>query len=130
MRKENGRLSGDLPLDYVMMVCVSMNNPGLQILPAHRLIRNIKDYNFDRVLKSLKESFKVELIGKGCRVEEFMSSLYTEAKNHTFVMYVGQEDAYYKLLLSNEKVIGCSICQRSSRMEASGCWYPSQCDHT
>ncbi|MBI2557064.1 MAG: DUF1015 domain-containing protein [Planctomycetes bacterium] len=105
MRKENGRLSGDLPLDYVMMVCVSMNNPGLQILPAHRLIRNIKDYNFDRILKSLKESFTVELIGKGCRVEEFMSGLNNEAENHTFVMYVGQEDAYYKLSLSNENLL-------------------------
>jgi len=105
MRKENGRLSGDLPLDYVMMVCVSMNNPGLQILPAHRLVRNIKDYNFDRILKSLKESFTVELIGKGCRVEKFMSGLNNEAENHTFVMYVGQEDAYYKLLLSNEKLL-------------------------
>jgi uncharacterized protein (DUF1015 family) len=105
MRKENGRLSGDLPLDYVMMVCVSMNNPGLQILPAHRLVRNIKDFSFDRILKSLRESFTVELIGKGCRVEDFMSRLNNGAENHTFVMYVGKEDAYYKLLLSNEKLL-------------------------
>lgn len=105
MRKENGRLSGDLPLDYVMMVCVSMNNPGLQILPAHRLVRNIKDYNFNRILKSLKASFTVELIGKACRVEEFMSRLNNGAENHTFVMYIGKEDAYYKLLLNNEKLL-------------------------
>ena len=105
MRKENGRLSGDLPLDYVMMVCVSMNNPGLQILPAHRLVRNIKDYNFDWILKSLRASFTVELIGKACRVEEFMSRLNNGAENHTFVMYVGKEDAYYKLLLNNEKLL-------------------------
>jgi uncharacterized protein (DUF1015 family) len=105
MRKENGRLSDDLPLDYVMMVCVSMNNPGLQILPAHRLVRNIKDFSFDRILKSLRASFTVELIGKGCRVEEFMSRLNDESKGHTFVMYVGKEDAYYKLSLSNEKLL-------------------------
>ncbi|HHT9104939.1 MAG TPA: DUF1015 domain-containing protein [Candidatus Wujingus californicus] len=105
MRKENGRLSDDLPLDYVMMVCVSMNNPGLQILPAHRLVRNIKDYSFDRILKSLRESFTVELIGKGCRVEDFMSRLNNGAENHTFVMYAGQEDTYYRLQLSNGKLL-------------------------
>ncbi|OHB40197.1 MAG: hypothetical protein A2Y11_01235 [Planctomycetes bacterium GWC2_39_26] len=104
MRKENGRLSGDLPLDYVMMVCVSMNNPGLKILPAHRVLQ-IKEYNFNHVLKLLKESFKVELMGKGCLVNDFMSSLYAEAKGHTFGMYVGHEDAYYKLHLTNEKLL-------------------------
>ncbi|MDO8142410.1 MAG: DUF1015 domain-containing protein [Candidatus Brocadiales bacterium] len=105
MRTENGRLGDDLPLDYVMMVCVSMNNPGLQILPAHRLVRNIKDFNFDRILNSLKESFTVELIGKGCRVEDFMPRLNAETRGHTFVMYAGQEDTYYRLQLSNEKLL-------------------------
>ena len=88
----------------MMMVCVSMNNPGLKILPAHRVLQ-IKEYNFNHVLKLLKESFKVELMGKGCRVNDFMSSLYVEAKGHTFGMYVGHEDAYYKLHLTNEKLL-------------------------
>jgi uncharacterized protein (DUF1015 family) len=105
MRRENGKLSGDLPLDYVMMVCVSMNNPGLVILPAHRLVRNIKDFSADRLFKSLQESFTVELIGKGCRVDDFMSKLDDGTAGHVFVVCVGQEDAYYKLQLSNEKLL-------------------------
>ena len=106
MRKENGRLGDDLPLDYVMMVCVSMNNPGLKILPAHRVVRNIQNYQFDRILPSLQEYFMVTLIGKGCRVDEFMSRLNNEKKghSHTYVMYVAQEDAYYELQLSNGKL--------------------------
>ena len=105
MHKENGRSGDDLPADYVMMVCVSMNNNGLKILPAHRLVRNIKDYRLDRILQSIQESFKVELLGKGRTVNDFMSSLSNETEGHTFVMYVGQEDAYYKLRLSNEKLL-------------------------
>ncbi len=105
IRKENGRPGEELPSDYVMMVCVSMNNNGLKILPAHRLVRNIKDYCFDRILQSIQESFEVEQLGKGCRTEEFMASLNNEAKDHVFVMYAGQEDAYYKLRLSNEKLL-------------------------
>ncbi len=105
MRRENGRLVGDLPLDYVMMVCVSMNNPGLQILPAHRLVRNIKDYRFDRILHSLRASFEIEPLGKGCQVNDFMSKLHTDTRDHTFIMYGGQEDAFYKLWLSNEELL-------------------------
>ncbi|TVM04281.1 MAG: DUF1015 domain-containing protein [Candidatus Brocadia sp. WS118] len=105
MQKENGNPRGDLPSDYVMMVCVSMNNNGLKILPAHRLVRNIKDYRLDHILKSLRESFKVELLGKGCKIEEFMASLNNETEGHAFVMYAGQEDTYYKLRLSNEKLL-------------------------
>lgn len=105
MHKEVGNEGDDLPSDYVMMVCVSMNNDGLKILPAHRLVRHIKDYHFDRILQSIQESFKVELLGKGCRIEDFMSSLNNETKGHAFVMYAGHEDAYYKLRLSNEKLV-------------------------
>ncbi|MDQ1272953.1 MAG: hypothetical protein QG591_1583 [Planctomycetota bacterium] len=104
MHKEAGNQGDDLPSDYVMMVCVSMNNDGLKILPAHRLVRHIKDYHFDRILQSIQESFKAELLGKGCRVEDFMSILNDETQGHAFVMYAGHEDAYYKLRLTNEKL--------------------------
>ncbi|KKO19477.1 MAG: DUF1015 domain-containing protein [Candidatus Brocadia sp.] len=105
MQKENGNPRNDLPSDYVMMVCVSMNNNGLKILPAHRLVRNIKNYRFDQILPLLQESFKVELLGKGCTVKDFMSHLNNGSEAHAFIMYEGQEDAYYKLQLSNEKVL-------------------------
>ncbi|OQY97886.1 MAG: hypothetical protein B6D35_13455 [Candidatus Brocadia sp. UTAMX2] len=105
MQKENGNPRNDLPSDYVMMVCVSMNNNGLKILPAHRLVRNIKNYRFDRILPLLQESFKIELLGKGCTVKDFMSHLNNGSEAHAFIMYEGQEDAYYKLQLSNEKVL-------------------------
>lgn len=104
MRRENGGLGDDVPLDYVMMVCVSMNNPGLQILPAHRLIRNVRDFSPDWLLSSLKDSFTIETIGKGCRVEDFTSKLSNNAAGHVFVMYTGQNDTYYRLQLNNEKL--------------------------
>ena len=104
-RRANGWTGGDLPLDYVMMVCVSMNNPGLQILPTHRLVRNIKNYPLDTLLTSLKECFNVECIGKGGNAGEFLSVLNKETKEPVFVMYAGKEDAYYKLQPNNANMI-------------------------
>ena len=105
MRKENGTLKDDMPFDYVMMVCVSMSNPGLKILPAHRLLRNIDERCFERIIPTLKESFHVEPLDKGCKVEDFMSRLNGEISGNAFVMYVGKTDAYYKLRLINPKAL-------------------------
>lgn len=105
MQKEHGGSQADLPSDYVMMVCVSMNNKGLKILPAHRLVRNIKDFHLDRILPVLHESFQIELLGKGCAVKDCMARLNNAPETHAFIMYAGQEDAYYKLSLNNEKII-------------------------
>lgn len=105
MQKEHGGSQADLPSDYVMMVCVSMNNKGLKILPAHRLVRNIKDFRLDRILPVLHESFRIELLGKGCAVKDCMARLNNAPETHAFIMYAGQEDAYYKLSLNSEKII-------------------------
>lgn len=105
MQKEQSSSQADLPSDYVMMVCVSMNNKGLKILPAHRLVRNIKDFRLDRILPVLHESFRIELLGKGCAVKDCMARLNNAPETHAFIMYAGQEDAYYKLSLNNEKII-------------------------
>ncbi|GAB63697.1 MAG: DUF1015 domain-containing protein [Candidatus Jettenia sp.] len=105
MRKEQSGLGNDLPLDYVMMMCVSMNNHGLKVLPAHRLIRNIKDYRFDHILRSIQEAFTVVPLDSRYKIEDFISHLHAETKSHTFGMYVGQKDAYYTLHLSNQKLL-------------------------
>jgi uncharacterized protein (DUF1015 family) len=80
-----------------------MSNPGLKILPAHRLIRNIKEYHPDQILRSLRESFEVELLGKGCQINDFMSKFNHDTRDHTFIMYIGQEDNFYKLWLRREE---------------------------
>lgn len=105
MRKENHNLADDLPVDYVMMMCVSMNNHGLKILPAHRLVRNIKDYRFDHILRSIKEAFAVEPLGHEYKADDFLSILNSETKRHAFGIYAGQKDGYYKLYLNNQKLL-------------------------
>ncbi|UJS18948.1 MAG: DUF1015 domain-containing protein [Candidatus Jettenia sp.] len=104
IHKERNIPRDNLPVDYVMMMCVSMGNPGLKILPAHRLVRHLKDYRFEQLLQSIKQAFQVKLLGKGSRLEDCIAKLHTETENHTFVMYVGQEDTYYTLQLNNERL--------------------------
>ncbi|MCF6150452.1 MAG: DUF1015 domain-containing protein [Candidatus Kuenenia sp.] len=103
--KENGGQNGELPSDYVMMVCVSMNNPGLQIFPFHRAVRLIKDFNPDRILHSLKEFFAVEHLDNSSGIDTIVQKLNSDAKTHSFVMYLGERDKYYLLRLNDERVL-------------------------
>jgi len=45
-----------------MMTLISMEDPGLVVLPTHRLIRDLPDFHLDRFLAALKEDFDLQLM--------------------------------------------------------------------
>ncbi|MBO8137157.1 MAG: DUF1015 domain-containing protein [Desulfotomaculum sp.] len=66
----------DNPFDYVMMTLVNLYSPNLVILPCHRLVKNVKNFNLDKMLNILKEDFKVEDFAVdpgGSNLEEFLN---------------------------------------------------------
>jgi len=98
--------NGNIPSDYVMMMCVSMEDPGLQILPTHRLARNIKNLNPEKIKKSLNEIFDISDMGNDCSIETLMQKLSDDADKHKFVLYIGEnEKKFYILKLRNEKIL-------------------------
>jgi len=50
------------PYDFVMMALVDFNDPGLVILPAHRLVRGLSTSALDGLMAGLKTCFAVEEI--------------------------------------------------------------------
>jgi len=48
------------PHNYVMMYLTSMSHPGLTILPAHRMVKGLRDLNVSRLLKELEPYFYIE----------------------------------------------------------------------
>ena len=53
-------LSGDKPFDFVMMTLVDLSDPGLVILPAHRLVRGISNSALGQLMAKLKTFFEIE----------------------------------------------------------------------
>ncbi len=94
------------PSDYVMMMCVSMEDPGLQILPTHRLVRNIKNLNPEKIKKSLNEVFDISYLGNDCSVETLMQKLSENAHKHNLAMYIGEgEERFHILTLRDERLL-------------------------
>ncbi len=64
--KSEGKLGGDSsPANFVMMMFVGMDDPGLAILPTHRLISGLPDLTADDVKQALGSHFELESVGEG-----------------------------------------------------------------
>ena len=90
-------------VDYTMMMCVSVNNPGLKILPTHRVIKNIPvNFSLEQFETTIKDTFTVENLGKDCNAHSLIKKLHQHADKHAFGMYEGKGKSFYLLILRNE----------------------------
>ncbi len=56
--REEGQATGES--DYVMMMLVDMENPGLVVFPTHRIVRNLPAFDRGRLLQACEAYFAVE----------------------------------------------------------------------
>jgi uncharacterized protein (DUF1015 family) len=64
--EQAGQLGGpDAAANFILMMLVSMSDPGLVILPTHRLVSGLPALTGERLKALLGEHFQVETIGRG-----------------------------------------------------------------
>ncbi len=56
----SGTYYGDEPFNFVMMALVNFSDPGLLILPVHRLVRGVPASTLDRLMSGLESFFSIE----------------------------------------------------------------------
>ena len=83
--------SQPLSSDYVMMYLVSLSDPGLFLLPAHRVIAEVSPWRLNCLLDRLKDHFFIERTEGGALVHAIRGQAYA------FGLYLG--DASYLLRL-------------------------------
>jgi uncharacterized protein (DUF1015 family) len=62
---ESGFLGPEHPANYVLMTCVAMDDPGLIVLPTHRLFRNAPDMTAEELAAKLGDAFATRPAGHG-----------------------------------------------------------------
>ena len=107
-REQTGNKDPNAPFNYIMVVLCNMFDPGLSILPTHRLIK-MPDVKTDDLIRKLEKYFTVEkkLIEDKKKDylktgKKIMDDIATE-KNHTFALYA--KDVYYILTLKDEHIM-------------------------
>jgi len=86
------------------MTLVNMSNPGLVILPIHRLVRNLPEFDPARFLAKLRKRFQVRAYpGDSSAVREAvrgsMAARLSEG-DHAFGLYLN-DDNFYEVVVSD-----------------------------
>ena len=84
-RSLSSSVSGDEAFNFVMMTLVDFSDPGLLILPPHRLIRGISKSILDEMMAGLKSFFEIEKLPLGMpgiwqQVDDLLSGEVNQVK--------------------------------------------------
>jgi len=106
--------------NYMMMTLVNLYDPGLVVLPTHRLIKNVAGLDIGQLIEQIKDSFTVEEhhLGTDGSIQELIKLMAKRGQPpstcctpldagvashpHIFGLYAG-ENIFYLLSLKNEK---------------------------
>lgn len=95
-----------------IMTFINMDSPGLVILPTHRVIYSVPNYDTKRLLKNLVENFDIEefsrseLIDKSGFEQAYKKLIeYGKQGKHSFLMMPRDVISYYLLTLKDEQIM-------------------------
>ena len=113
MRGKLPDFSGEELYNYVMMYFTNTNPEGLSILPIHRLVSNLSDFDKKKMVEKAGEFFNIEKLSfnesdeKAVRKRLFSDMKERGEKEHIFGMYIGDDD--YILLTLKEGGQGSGV---------------------
>lgn len=103
--KNGGPLPPDHPANYCMFVLVNGEDPGLLILPTHRLVGGLKNWNVKEFLKLIEPDFEITKTPFGSdHVDELAQTLTGYGKNAIGV-YDGATKRVYVIRLKKDDVM-------------------------
>lgn len=102
IRERNGEVACDSPYDYTMMYLCGMEDPGLSVLPTHRLVRIPFIIDLNSLLSKMNDGFVVEEIKGGsreCLLVEVLDRMDENDHATMFGFYHPAEDRCFLLTL-------------------------------
>lgn len=90
MREQNPEMPEGAAFDYIMIFLAPTSDPGLVILPTHRVVHSLPEFDFDRLVGQLREHFTISAPpSRQAGVEE----LAAQAGRPAFLLMSGERSA-------------------------------------
>jgi len=90
-----GLLSKDHPANFVLTMCVAMEDPGLIVLPTHRLFAGLPEMTSQELAAKLGECFAVRPAGQGLeRAEAVWEEIETAADQGTLGLFTQKDQRW------------------------------------
>lgn len=102
--------------EFVMMTLVNMNDPGLLILPTHRVVHSLASFSVDEFQKASQEFFEVESVDPAIEARRATELLQERGEAGTALLAVAANRAF---VLHSPKPAGARFLSGlSSRQES------------
>jgi uncharacterized protein (DUF1015 family) len=98
-----GSRNDQAPYEFVMMTFVNMNDPGLLVLPTHRVVHSLESFSVEGFVDSARALFGVKEVDPGIDARQATSLLHEEGRTGTALLAVTASRAF---LLHSPKPAG------------------------
>jgi uncharacterized protein (DUF1015 family) len=106
----------DAPYEFVMMTFVNMNDPGLLVLPTHRVVHSLATFDVDEFKRRTSEVFEVDEVESGIDSVHAMALLREKGRESTALLAISSDRA---LLLHSPKTAGAKYLEGLSDRQRS-----------
>lgn len=95
MIDELGELPSDHPANFVLMMCVSMSDPGMIVLPTHRLFRGAPELTSDELVGKLSQYFDTRVAGEGTDLAQMLwEDIETADDQGRLALFSGKDERW------------------------------------
>ena len=105
VKKQTPGFDSHHPANFVMMSLSSMNDPGMVILPAHRLLKGVSVQDMDTFIEKADQYFDIQSFSLGPGAEaalcDFDTSLASHATCNAIGVYMRHRSALNVMVLKN-----------------------------
>jgi uncharacterized protein (DUF1015 family) len=106
----------EAPYEFVMMTLVNLNDPGLLVLPTHRVVHSLDAFSVDTFQKSSREFFEVEPADSGMDSTKATALLRDRGRTGTAILAVTSHHAF---VLHSPKAAGSKFMAGLSARQQS-----------
>ena len=115
-RQKSGANDPEAPYEFAMMTFVNVNDPGLLVLPTHRVVHSLPSFSFDEFKTGSGEIFAVEEVDPGMDSARATALLNARGRGGTALLAFTGDRA---LLLHSPKAAGSKYLNGLSERQRS-----------
>lgn len=91
----SGKANANHPSNYVLMMCVGMSDPGMVVLPTHRMFRGLPPVSSGELIQRLDGCFSNRVVGQGPELAtRVWEDIYAEGDQGTIGFYAGGDQQW------------------------------------
>jgi uncharacterized protein (DUF1015 family) len=90
-----GELPSNHPANFVLMMCVGMSDPGMIVLPTHRLFRGLQAMSSADLIAKLGDAFACRIAGEGSDLAHSVwDSIESEGEQGTIGLFTQHDERW------------------------------------